>query len=162
MHVVGDEETLVGRVVGAEGRAEQLAEGDALRAGGPVDEDGVDERAGDGWRIDAQSRKMSGHVLEGPGPGEGADQRGYAFAHCGRLQAREIGDVLADFAEACQLSVALNDEVELIQRCYWPRTCRVQHQIRRIVQGCGEEPHGRGHARYGVCPPPSMARATSR
>ena len=78
-------------------------DGDALHAGGPVDEGGVDERAGNGWGIDAHARELSNHVLEGTGPIEGARKHGYAFAHYSRLHAREVCDVLADLAEACHL-----------------------------------------------------------
>src|SRR5262249_30467479 len=66
--------------------------------------------------------------------------------HCMRLHAREVSDILADLAEACEAPVTLDDKIELLQLRDAARTGGVQHQFWRIVQGCGEELDGRGHA----------------
>src|SRR5262249_56924149 len=106
--------------------------------------------------------KLRGGLILGLGPIERGHERDDALPHRVRLQPRQVCDVLADLAEACEAPVTLDDKIELLQLRDAARAGGVQHQVWRVVKACGEELDGRGHARGGVLPPPSTATATSR
>src|SRR5262252_7441842 len=99
MCVLGDEQALVGRVRGAERRAEHLRDGDASGAGGPVDKGRINEGAGDGWGIAADARKVRGDLIVGLGPIERANKVDDPLPYHVWLHTREVSDVLADLSE---------------------------------------------------------------